>query len=148
MFEKILKHFGYARNTESNYYKTETARLERELAGFIKANSKLYDEKIDLLRLNEQLTKENQELREEKDAYCHNATSQKAQIEELNREIKELKQRCNDKREQIAILDEANVKLQKELSECKTQLEKALSKPFKHAHEARHKNIKHRRKKR
>jgi len=146
MLEKIMNLIGYIKEKElikalsekTTFIRQrddEIKRLELELSSFIKANTKLYNEKVDLLRLNEQLTKENQ------------------QIECLERELSEMVSQNNKLQAKLKDLLEnykkvriKNGSLEVELSECKTQLEKALSKPFKHAHEVRRKNIKRRKK--
>jgi len=95
MFEKILNYFGYIKEEE-------LIKALKEKNAFLQHRQNKIDQ---LEREVTELSRLNQELREEKEACCHNAICQKAQIEELNREIEELKQRCSKKRERIGELE-------------------------------------------
>ena len=102
--------------------------------GYVKAEELLYG-----LHKTHTLERKLSELKNKND------TLQK-ELSKLAKEAEELKTQIIYRDEVIKAKEEQIKEKKKELDECKDQLEKALSKPLKHAHEIRHKNIKHRRK--
>ena len=138
MLEKIFNFLGYIKEEELIKALKEKQSFINERDDEIESRnfliSKLRKEIENLERELSEMISQNNKLQTELTRYKNKAEYRKKAIQGYEIKLQE----------QIALKE----KLSRELTECKEQLSKALSQPFKHVHEAREHNKKHRRKKR